>query len=235
MPVASLRDSTWLLCKMTHKHWGLWVSGAVASVFSWLVSAFGLPVPWWGLALVAALLFVLAAVQAVHDLRLERDELQERLLPVFALSNNDPSCLQVGENREFGNHQMCRVVVSNEGGSTGHDVRVSLVGIRPDYEGFAQRLPLPLLPQHMPLATADYTFSLAPGEKRPIDVFAISSKLPADFSIFHAVQWAAKTVRGIDDDDYLLDIQVRGRDVPTVTRVARIWRDDDRPHLKLLD
>jgi hypothetical protein len=70
----------------TVRHWGLFVSGATASLAGWLLLAFGVQsVPATVMAAVGGALLVIAAFRAVHDLRIERDEAKESLKPRLQL------------------------------------------------------------------------------------------------------------------------------------------------------
>jgi hypothetical protein len=220
------------------KHWELFASGAVASIAGFVLPALGFAaIPPKALLWIGLGLIFVAVIQTFHDVRLERDRFAERLKPCFEMGDSDPACYQSGENSNQGRYQMRRVTVSNTGGLSVDGVRVSLVNIRSentDCGSLRSKMPLPLIPQHMGDATPHYTFSLAPSETRPIDVFAIGSAIPMNFQLFHCVPGVDKLILGHPDVSYLLDIQVVGENAPALTRVVRIGRDAAGPTLSLL-
>jgi hypothetical protein len=236
----SLGSSARLLLKKTLHHWGLFVSGATASAISWALYAGGVQkVPWYVFGIAGVGLLVGAIVRAFHDVRLERDAYERQLSPVFEFSDRSPACSQIGQNQDLGLHELRRLVVSNSGGSSVSGVRVSLVNIRPDGQAthfLTAKMPLPLLPQHFVNAPPNYAFTLAPGEERPIDVFATTSEFPLDLVLFHAVRWTDSHIeKRAPGETYLLDIQVIGNNVPSVTRVVAIGVDDQgHPFLRLV-
>lgn len=222
--------------RRTLRHWGFFVSGAIASLAAWVLMGSGIQtLPVILLVSVGSVLLVCAMARTFHDVRIQRDQYVERLTPVFELTDNEPACYQTDENEEQGRFQTRKVMVRNGGGTSIDDVKVSLVSIDPDDQGLTEIMPLTLRPQHMNDKRPDYGFSLAPGEGRPVGVFGVNSRIP-DFILYHVVDGVRNVIRGLEGDSYRVHIRVTGRDVPPVTRVARIGIDDDRnPTLKLLD
>src|SRR5262249_11656897 len=125
--------------------------------------------------------------------------------------------------------------IRNIGGTTIDGVQVNLSSISPDDEGLASVMPLALRPQHLNDVGPDYGFSLAPGQQIPVGVFGVNSKI-ADIVLYHVVPGVRNRIRGLEGDSYRIQIQVIGRNVESVTRVAVIGTDPNRkPILKLLD
>jgi hypothetical protein len=222
------------LVRRTAKHWGLWVSGAVASVSSFVLPALGVPaVPasvllWIGLGLV-----VIAFVSAFHDVRVERDVALSRLEPKFDVSDTGTNCYHEGINESGDWFKIRLIVVTNSGGTTIDGVRVELDDIRPDDEQVGQKLPLLFIPQHRPNARPDNEgFSLNPGASQPINVLAITQGAPDRFQMYCAP--ATPFIAG-GNQFYRIRIQITGRHVPSVTRMAQIGSDEaGNPTLTLL-
>ena len=218
--------------KAVGKHWlVLLTGGVIAAIEGALEHSTGTTLPGWAYWTVALFALFAACFLAWRDEHRGRGRAESRLVPVFEFSDTHPACYQIGDNAD-GPHQMARIVITNAGGSTVDGVRVSLTRLRPDPPGFGATMPLPLLPQHMPLAAPEYTITLAPNESRPIDVFGVYQQSPGQFRIFHAVRWAG---HAIPHDDYRADIQAVGNNVPAVTQVVRLWVDgENRPRASLL-
>jgi hypothetical protein len=172
---------------------------------------------------------------AFHDVRVERDTALEQLKPKLEIRDNDPACIHDERSRDD-RFQLRRLVVGNDSGSSVDGIKMSIIGVRyrgnPDDIGhhhpIVPMLPLPLAPQHMRDATAESVFSLAPGDKRLVDVVSLGLKRHAGYyEIWHTVPRVHALIPAFEDDSYLLDIQVVGSNVPPTTKTARLRQNDD--------
>jgi len=161
-------ESIRVLYAQTKHHYKVLIAGAVVSLLGWIALTVGLqrlPLTWLLSGLGCTLL--VAMFLAFHDVRVKRDQFGKQLEPQLEMFDNDPACYQEGDNDGQGHFQTRKVIVRNIGGTSITGLRVSLVNIRPDDERLTQIMPLPLQPQHVPVAAANYGLALAPGENSP--------------------------------------------------------------------
>src|SRR5207247_6757505 len=103
------------------------LGGATVSLLGFVLLALGVQQLQVGIVIAAgALLMLIAAFFGFHDVRIERDQLREKLKPVFELTDNEPACYQSGENLEQGRFDTRKVMVRNIGGTSIDSVKISL-------------------------------------------------------------------------------------------------------------
>jgi hypothetical protein len=232
----SLQATLAELLGRTAKHWGLWVSGAVASAASFLLPAMGVTkVPPSVLGWIGLGLLVMAFIRTFHDVRVERNVALVKLQPVLELGNNDAACIH-NERWDDNRFQLRRLVVTNVCGTSVAGIKVSVIACRyrgPDddighHHQFLPALPWPLKPQHARDVTAEFTFVLAPGDKRLIDVVSLGrGRRTGNYEIWQSIPGITVLIPSFSGDSYLLDVQVVGENVPAVTKTVRFSTDDN--------
>lgn len=223
-------ESLWVLVRRARSHWKLLLGGAVLSAGSYVLP----PLTWFYVAMGFGITIAAALFMAFHDVRIERDSVLLKLEPAFDVRDDDPACRHVDPGIV-----LCRIAVENVSAASIHGVKASLVAVRGQrvnpllLQRVQQVLPLPLRPQHMRGVTAESVFSLAPNEKRLVDVVSVNDH--GHLVIWQSVPDLPTRILAFSNDvDLLFDIQVVGADVCAVTRTARVEKRDGHLTLSLL-